>query len=225
MNPKQTVVSLLIKTKTGEKFVSSQRYRTILSAAAAFVFNLLYAFCHCVLGILNLSLWFIAMCAFYGILAVMRFSAVLCGRNHHKTSCDDMEIFVMRFSGVLLVALAIVLAAVNYISLSQNIAVKHEEILMITIAAYTFYKITMIIIKAVKQRADPSPLLRAIRNIGYAEVSASILTLQRSMLVSFGSMDNSKIHLMNSLTGAAVCIFILSLGLSMTAKSKRKEED
>ena len=215
-------VSLLSRTKTGEKLVSSRRYRVILSAAVAFVFNLLYALYHCVLGVLNLSLWFIAMCAFYGILATMRFSAVLCERNQHRSPSDDTEIFVMKLSGVLLVTLGVVLAAVNYISLSQNIAVKYGEITMITIAAYTFTKITMAIVRAVKQRRDPSPLLRTIRNIGYAEVSASILTLQRSMLVSFGGMDDRQARLMNSLTGAAVCLFVLMLGLSMTAKSRRK---
>lgn len=215
-------VSLLSRTKTGEKLVSSRRYRVILSAAVAFVFNLLYALYHCVLGVLNLSLWFIAMCAFYGILATMRFSAVLCERNQHRSPSDDTEIFVMKLSGILLVTLGVVLAAVNYISLSQNIAVKYGEITMITIAAYTFTKITMAIVRAVKQRRDPSPLLRTIRNIGYAEVSASILTLQRSMLVSFGGMDDRQARLMNSLTGAAVCLFVLMLGLSMTAKSRRK---
>ena len=56
----------------------------------------------------------------------------------------------MKLSGILLVILSIVLATVNYISLLQNIAVKHGEIIMITIAAYTFYKITMAIVKTQK---------------------------------------------------------------------------
>ena len=150
MKLKQKVVSLISKTKTGQKIASSQRYRIILSAKVAFAFNLLYALYHCVLGILNFSLWFIAMCAFYGILATMRFSAVLCERNYHKLPTDNTELFVMKISGVLLVVLSIVLATVNYISLSQNIATKYKEIIMITIATYTFYKITMAKSKLVK---------------------------------------------------------------------------
>lgn len=225
MKPQQKAVSLITKTKTGKKLVSSQRYRIILSAAVAFAFNLLYAIYHCMLGILNISFWFIAMCAFYGILATMRFSAVLCERNHQKLPSNDTELFVMKLSGILLVILSIVLAMVNYISLSQNIAAKYGEIIMITIATYTFYKTTMAIMKAVKQHKNPSPLLRTIRNIGYAEASASILTLQRSMLVSFGSMDNRQVRFMNAMTGAAVCVFVLILGLSMIIKSRRKEHE
>lgn len=222
MKTKQKAVLLIAKIKTGKKLVSSQRYRIILSATLAFAFNLLYAIYHCVLGILNLSFWFIAMCAFYGILAIMRFSAILCERNHQKLPDNVTELFVMKLSGVLLVTLSIVLATVSYISLSQNIAAKHGEIIMITIATYTFYKITMAIVKAVKQHKNPSPMLKTIRNIGYAEVAASILTLQRSMLASFGSMSAGNIHFMNAVTGAAVCLFVLILGLSMIAKSMKK---
>lgn len=141
MKPAPKTMSWIARTRTGRKFVSSQRYRIILSAAAAFASNLLYAVYHGVLGVLNRSLWFIAMCAFYGILATMRFSAILCEGSHHLRSSDDTELFVMGFSGILLIILGIVLAAVNYISLSQNIAAKHEEIMMITIATYTFCKI------------------------------------------------------------------------------------
>lgn len=222
MKTKQKAALLIAKTKTGKKLVSSQRYRIILSATLAFAFNLLYAIYHCVLGILNLSFWFIAMCAFYGILAIMRFSAIMCERNHQKLPDNVTELFVMKLSGVLLVILSIVLATVSYISLSQNIAAKYGEIIMITIATYTFYKITMAIVKAVKQHKNPSPLLKTIRNIGYAEVAASILTLQRSMLASFGSMSAGNIHFMNAVTGAVVCLFVLILGLSMIAKSMKK---
>lgn len=222
MKTKQKAALLIAKTKTGKKLVSSQRHRIILSATLAFAFNLLYAIYHCVLGILNLSFWFIAMCAFYGILAIMRFSAILCERNHQKLPDNVTELFVMKLSGVLLVILSIVLATVSYISLLQNIAAKHGEIIMITIATYTFYKITMAIVKAVKQHKNTSPLLKTIRNIGYAEVAASILTLQRSMLASFGSMSAGNIHFMNAVTGAAVCLFVLILGLSMIAKSMKK---
>lgn len=154
----QKAISLIVKTKIGNKIVSSQRYRIILSAAVAFAFNLLYAIYHCVLGVLNISFWFITMCAFYGILATIRFSAVLCERNHYKLPSDDTDLFVMKFTGILLVILGIVLATINYVSLSQNIATKHEEIIMITIATYTFYKITMAIVKAVKQHKNPFPL-------------------------------------------------------------------
>ena len=128
----------------------------------------------------------------------------------------------MKLSGILFTVLSLVLASVSYISLSQNIATKHGEIIMITIATYTFYKITMSIIRAVKQRKNPSMLLKTIQYISYAEMAASVLTLQRSMLVSFGTMDNKQIHFMNATIGAVVCLFVLILGISMMIKSQER---
>ena len=45
------------------------------------------------------------------------------------------------------------------------------------------------------------------------------------MLVSFGSMSAGNVHFMNAVTGAAVCLFVLILGLSMIKTSKGKEPD
>lgn len=204
------------------RVISNHRDRMLLLTFITLALNLLYALYHCVLGILNLSLWFIAMSAFYGILAVMRFAAVLCGCKNHDKPLADTEYFIMKLSGVLLIVLSFVLAEVIYISLSQNIAAKYGEILMITIATYTFWKIAMAVARAVKQHKPFSPLLAVIRNIGYAEVATSVLTLQRSMLVSFGSMEAEHIRTMNAVTGAVVCLFIWILGILMTIKGIKK---
>ena len=206
----------------GQRALSERRRRMLRSAAAAFACNLLYALYHGALGLSNRSQWFLAMCAFYAILAVMRFSAVLCGLKTAHSTCADAEYRIMRCSGVLLVVLSCVLAVVNFISLSQNIAAKHGEIVMISIATYTFYKITTTAVKAVTQRKTPSALLSVILSISCAEAAASVLTLQRSMLVSFGAMAHGKIQQMNAATGAAVCAFVLILGISMVKQGKKK---
>lgn len=205
-------------SKTGKKTGEEQRYRAVSGAAFGFIVNLLYAVCNGGLGIFNHSIWFITMCAYYAILSTLRFSAVLCGYKNNGAASDAMEYFVMRLSGGLLFALSLVLTGVIYISLSENIAAKYDAIIMITIATYTFYKITVAVIRAVKQRKNPSPLLAVIRSIGYADVAASVLSLQRSMLASFGELTDTKAHTMNALTGAVVCLFVLTLGVTLVAK-------
>lgn len=222
MKIKQTAADRLAKTKFGKRIAGEQRFRMVLAAAIGFLLNLIYALYHGVLGVINPSVWFITMCAYYTVLGTMRLSAVLCERKGGPTAADDPEYFVMKLSGVLLIILSVVLAVVNYISLSRNIAAKYGEITMITIAAYTFYKITMAMIRAVRQRKDPSPLLAVIRNISYAEVAASVLTLQWSMLVSFGTMSSSKVCMMNALTGAGTCLFVLMLGIFMTIRGIKR---
>ena len=224
MRIKIKALSRIEKSEIGKRVVTEQRYRVLLFATIGFSLNLLYAFYHGILGAVNCSLWFITMCAYYIILSTMRFSAVMCSRKNASAYSVGTEYFVMRLSGILLMVLCFVLTGVIYISLSQNIATKHDEITMITIATYTFSKITMAIIKAVKQHKNPSPILAVIRTIGYAEVAASVLTLQRSMLASFGEMSGVKIRIMNACTGAAVCIFVLILGVAMIVKGKERIE-
>nr|WP_283245820.1 hypothetical protein [Ligaoa zhengdingensis] len=211
-------------TKIGRQFIQEQRFRALFSTALGLSVNLLYAFYHGALGVVNQSLWFVAMCAYYIILSSMRFSAVLCGWKRKSVVPEDTEYFVAKLCGGLLALLSFILAVVVSISLSQNVAVKHGEIVMITIATYTFYKITIAIIRAIKQRKNTAPLLTVIRTIGYAEVAASLLTLQRSMLVSFGPMDDTSMDIMNGLTGISVCLFILLLGIFTISRSSKERK-
>lgn len=220
MSIKQNVLDKIEATEIGKRMVREQRYRMVSAAACGFSVNLVYALYHGALGIANRSLWFITMCAHYTILSTMRFSAVLCERKNNSTDSLDTEYFVMKLSGILLAVLSFILTGVIYISLTENIVTKYNPVIMITIATYTFYKITMAIMRAVKQRKNPSPLLATIRSIGYADVAVSVLTLQRSMFASFGSIGDFSAHIMDILTGAAVCLFVFMLGVTITRKGK-----
>lgn len=200
------------------------RRRILLAAVVSLGCNFLYALYHGILGVIYTSLWFVAMCAFYSILAVMRFGAVMCSREARRAESAVSERFVLKASGAMLILLSIVLAWVNSISLSQNIAAAYGTITMITIAAYTFYRLAAVIIRAVRQRRNRTSLFVVLRNISYAEAAASVLTLQRSMLVSFEGMDQSEIRTMNTLTGAAVFLFILALGIFMIVRPRKENE-
>lgn len=219
MKLRQAACATMTRRPTAQRLLRDYRYRTVTAASVSFGCNLAYAVYHGVLGLMNLSLWYLTMCGYYMILSTMRFSSVLCARRGNSV---QQEYFVMQLAGGLLILLSLILSGVIYMSIAQNIATKHNEIVMIIIATYTFYKLTLAIIKAVRQRHNASPVLAVIRGIGYAEVAASVLTLQRSMLISFGEMEPAKIRLMNALTGAAVCCFICSLGIVLIVKTRKK---
>lgn len=222
MNVRRAAADRLAKTELGRRIVGEQRFRMVLTAALGFLLNLLYALYHGMLGVIGMSVWFITMCAYYTVLGTMRLSAVLCERRGGAAASDDTEYFVMKLSGVLLVLLSLVLAAVNYISLSQNITAKYGEITMITIAAYTFYKITMAVIRAVRQRKNPSPLLAVIRTISYAEVAASVLTLQRVHAGLFRGDRQCKSTADERVDRGGICLFVLMLGIFMTIRGIKK---
>lgn len=202
-----------------KRILGNQRDRVILSAAMGFVLNLAYALYHGVLGIRFGSLWFLLLGAYYILLSVMRFSAVLYDRRR-KRDPSLSERFLAPFLGTMLILLSVILAFSVYLSFRYDVAIQHQEIMMITIATYTFYKITLAVVNAVKAHKQKSPLLAAIRNIGCADAAASLLTLQRSMLVSFAGMSSQEIGMMNALTGAGVCILTAALGGCMILKKE-----
>lgn len=203
------------------KRTADHKARMVRAAAASLVCNCLYALYHGVLGVVHVSLWYLSLCAFYGILAMARFCALLSGRIRSRGRAGASGRFVMAVIGVLLLLLSFVLACVIEISLSQHIATAYDTVTMITIATYTFYKITVAAVNRVRRRST-SALSVVIGNIRYAEVAASVLTLQRSMLASFGSSENAPTDLMNALTGAAVCFLILSLGIYLIWASRKE---
>lgn len=64
---KQAVIQKIEGTKIGKRLIQEQRFRVVCSAAISLLVNILYAFYHVALGIVNQSLWFIAMFAYYVI--------------------------------------------------------------------------------------------------------------------------------------------------------------
>ncbi|MGN0468978.1 MAG: hypothetical protein ACI4GY_09665 [Acutalibacteraceae bacterium] len=207
---------LISKNKTVKKIIHSKRHRIVFTAAASLALNICYAVYNGILGIFYSTLWFLVLCIYYIILSVMRFAAVSCERKNRLKNETVSEMFVLKFSGIMLMILSLVLAGSVYYSTFNETAKKYNEIVMISIAAFTFYKVVLAVINAIKIAKHKSPLLTTIRNTSCADAAASILSLQRSMLVSFEGMSASEIEIMNITTGIAVCLFIFILGLLMT---------
>ena len=96
--------------------------------------------------------------------------------------------------------------------------------MVITIAAYTFYKIITSVINMIKVRKLQFPILITIRNIGVADALVSVLTLQMTMLASFQERSTLDMDQTNAMTGMAVCILISLLGISMISYSYKRNK-
>ena len=171
--------------------------------------NFLYAAGNCILGFLTHSWWFVTVGAYYAILAITRFAVLQIQRN------TDTEAFVKRVTGILLVVLSFCVIGVNVLSIVESRGTEFHKIIMIAIATYTFTKITLAIIGMVKAKHTVSPAAKTLRNISLADACVSVYTLQRSMLVTFPGMAQSEIELFNILTGTAVYIIVLLLGMNL----------
>ena len=95
-----------------------------------------------------------------------------------------------------------------------------HEIVMITMALFSFTKITLAIINLIKARKSTSAKLVTLRNISLSDACVSIFALQRSMIVSFGNMSEIDICIFNAVVGAAICIIVFLLGLNLVRNNK-----
>ena len=176
-------------------------------------FNFLYALGNCIIGFLAHSWWFITVGAYYIVLTTTRFS-VLQIRRKAKGNYDT-ELFARKITGILLVVLSFCIVGVNILSAVKDRGTAFHEIIMITIATYTFSKITIALIGMVQARHSGSPVLKTLRNISMADACVSIYTMQRSMLLSFPGMERAGILLLNIFTGTVVWLVVLFLGINL----------
>ena len=65
---------------------------------------------------------------------------------------------------------------VNIMSAVKDRGTTFHEIVMITIATYTFTKVTIAVIGMVKAKRSASPVLKTLRNISLADACVSVYT-------------------------------------------------
>ncbi|MBE5756350.1 MAG: hypothetical protein E7342_00980 [Clostridiales bacterium] len=169
----------------------------------SFAFNFIYALFNFIVGIYLRSYWFITIGAYFFVLGFMRsFSIISIIRKKDKN--------LNKIIGFLLIFLIIILVAMMALSDMFDVIKPLNEIIMISIATFTTAKTVIAILNTVKAKRLTVSYL-AIRNLSLVSASFSILSMQRSMLVSFGNMSINNIRIFNFSTGFAFFLFLLVL--------------
>ena len=185
--------------------------RTLKFALASLAFNIAFAAYYLVTGLVISSWWLLTLGSYYLVLSIVRFVVL---RSKSK------ERFIAKFTGWMLIILSIPLAGTVILSVVKDRGYEHHMIVMITMAAYAFTKITLATIKLIKARRSISATLITMQNISFADAFVSIFALQRSMLVSFEGMRETEIVIMNAALGSAVCVTVFLLGLNLVRNKK-----
>lgn len=218
------VLNKIKQTPVGEKISSDVAYRTSLLAGWGLCINLIYTVMNGILGIVNRSLWFITLFAYYLILSVMRFYAVTYGLKDQPKRSDRS---VMRFCGWWLCLLAIVISGVVCLDFTVDRDASKPFTWMLVIAVYTFWKATMAIINIIKAHKRKSPLLITLRNINCADAAMAILTLEHAMISTFGGEGGRGRFMMtmDGAVGAGAFLIVIGLGISMVLQKNQLIKD
>lgn len=198
----------------------NKQQRIFIFAFISLVINITYGLGNSLVGFVTYSWWFLTVSAYYIILSIMRFALVM-SEKRSKTENTENGVFVKRFSGAMLLCMSVVLVGTVLLTVKNDIGIKYHEIIMITIATYTFTKLVFAILNLCKSKKLNLPIIKALRNISLADAAVSIFSLQRSMLTSFEGMEIADIRLFNALTGTAVCIIVLVLGINLLRKETK----
>lgn len=204
----------------GRRFVGDARFRTSVSVLLSFSVNTAYALYYGIFGILNSSLFSGSLCAFYLILSFLRSFCMFWDASGKGR--DDDGNMLMILAGMLFITLAFMLAEVLHVGRSYGAAASYGTAAMIAIAAYVFFKIALSVSRAVHGSRDCRASANVAGNIRYAEVAASIVPLQRSMISSFGGMDDKTWLLLDLFSGVASFLFIAAIGLALMLSGFRR---
>lgn len=205
------------------KWFSDVHLRMNVTLYASLIWNIAFAIFQLGLGFYHKSFWFYSMFAYYILLGVIRFFLVRHTRKYKANEETVIEIKKSILCGWLLIIMNLALALIVFFMVYWNRTFYHHMITTIAMAAYTFLTFTFAIINIVKYRKYKSPVYSTAKSISLIAGSVSMLTLETTMLTTFGSTDASIFNqIMLSLTGIAVIGFAITTAIIMIVKGSRQ---
>lgn len=95
--------------------------------------------------------------------------------------------------------------------------------LIFAVALYDFYCLTRAVVYMIRTRKKHGPVLVSIKTFSFASALVAMLSLQTAMFASFGrNLELSLRQFMNALTGSAVCLILLIVGIFMVVGANKR---
>lgn len=224
---KKTVRNTRDRYALVDRIYQDYHYRTVLFTTFSFLVNIFYAVSNGFFGWFRHSPWLGTLAAYYLVLSVMRFGIVRYGWRISGEQADRerklRELRIYRNTGILLLMNTIVLDGAVILLIHNEGGKSYPGTVVFAAAAYTFYKIIMSAVHMVKANRLKSPLLCAVRNVGYADALVSMLSLQTALLESFSDGDLEPKR-MNGIAGAVVCMIVSLIGIYMIYSSVKQKK-
>ncbi len=131
---------------------------------------------------------------------------------------------VYELCGGLLLVLNLAMSGLVFQIIWQGHGEEYPGLLVFAVAAYTFYKLTIAVLRLLQCRKNRSPILGVARNMDLIEALMALFQLQTGLFAAFGQ-DFQHITLMNCFTGGAVCLSVVlgALGMMLHGRRRRSE--
>ena len=212
------------ENKYARKWQDDTRLRVNVSLYGSFFWNIAYALFQLWLGFYHHTFWFYSLGAYYICLAVMRFFLLLHTRKYAPGEKMREELIKYRACGIVFLLMNLALALIVFFMVYWNRTFEHHMITAIAMAAYTFTAFTVAIVNVVKYRKYNSPVFSASKAISLAAALVSMLTLESTMLTTFGdgTMTATTQKWMLGATGGAISVLIVATAIYMIVVGTKK---
>lgn len=200
------------------------KLRVNTSLYAGLLWNTAYALLQLGMGFWHKSFWFFSLAAYYICLGVMRFFLLRYTLRHKPREKMLKELRKYRACGVVFLLLNLALTLMIFFMVYWNRTFRHHEITTIALAAFTFTSLTMAIINIIRYRKLGSPVYSAAKAISLASALVSMLTLEATMLTTFGgeTMTMTARRLFLGLSGGVISIWIIAMAVYMIRQANKK---
>lgn len=206
-----------------KRWLTDVHLRTNVILSGNVVWNGAYAALQLGLGVYHKSAWFYSLALYYASLALMRFFLVRYTLRHKPGEKMREEWHRCRICGWIFLVLNMALTVMIFHMIYRNRTVKHHEITTIAMAAYTFTSLTLAILNVIQYRKYNSPAFSASKAISLTSACVSMLTLEGTMLATFGTdMERGIQQLFLGLSGAAISAFILVMAIYLISRSNKQ---
>ena len=212
------------ENKYAKIWLDDTRLRMNVSLYGTLLWNTAYAVLQLGLGFWHRTFWFYSLAGYYIALAVMRFSLVRHTRRHKPGEKMREELIRYRACGIIFLVMNLALSLIIFFMVYWNRTFIHHEITPIAMAAYTFTSLTKAIINVFKYRKYNSPVYSASKAISLAAACVSMLTLESTMLTTFGdgTMDLTSRKIMLAASGGVISVIIIFMAIYMIVQSNKK---
>lgn len=200
------------------------RLRVNVSLYGTLIYNTAYALLQLGMGFWHHTFWFYSLAGYYLSLAVMRFFLVRYTRKHDKGEDMLAELRKYRACGIVFLVMNLAITLMIFFMVYWNRTFNHHEITTIALAAYTFTSLTLAIINTVKYRKYNSPVYSASKAISLASACVSMLTLESTMLTTFGgeTMSLTERRILLGVSGGVISAFIIAMAIYMIVQGSKK---
>lgn len=126
-----------------------------------------------------------------------------------------------RLCGGLILLMHLTLTGIVFQMVNWNRVEEQGEILVITTAAFTFFKLITSFLEIAKDRKHAHPVDSSVRMLKLSQAFFSLFSLQAGLLHTFGTGEAWE-QWMNLATGSAVCLLTASMGVYMLRRGSRE---